>query len=198
MSKLRMIFTLPALLAAMACTPQPGLDSSGVGAPAPLAYAAPGTRITLANQTDGQANETTITVMAPEGALGRFTRPDGSVGGFFPGCWGCGAPNVIEEGLYAGLWPLETGKEAVFLRTEPDGSKDRVVISVAGTERIETPAGRFDTYLLRGRITAITGPEWSAEVSAWWAPEPGWVVKATGSDSGGRRLTSEAIRITAP
>ena len=118
-------------------------------------------------------------------------------GRFYPGCWGCGDPNRIEADRYAALWPLETGKQVSFLRTEPDGSQDRVVISVAGIERIETPAGGFDTYLLRGRITSVTGPQWSAQVDAWWAPDPGWVVRASGRDSDGRELSSEVKAIDA-
>ncbi|MEM7506327.1 MAG: hypothetical protein AAF415_06245 [Pseudomonadota bacterium] len=191
------IFGLAVLAGLAGCTPQ-GLDSSGAGAPAPLDYADPGTRITLANQVDGVASETEITAAPPLGLQGAFTRADGSTGSFYPGCWGCGAPNRIEEDLYAALWPLETGKQVTFLRTEGDGTQARVVIRVAGVERIETRAGRFDTYLLKGQISNITGARWSAQVDAWWAPEPGWVVKAEGSDSAGRSLLSEAVTILAP
>ena len=105
---------------------------------------------------------------------------------------------VIEEAKYAALWPLETGKEAAFLRTAPDGNKARVVIKVAGTQTIETPAGTFDTYLLDGRIEHLTGPRYSAQVRAWWAPGPGWVVRAEGGDSQGSTLSSQVVEIIEP
>ncbi|MEM8699256.1 MAG: hypothetical protein AAGF44_08795 [Pseudomonadota bacterium] len=195
------LFRLPALALIgllAACTAPQGLDASGSGAPAPLLYAEPGTRITLASSLDGAESQREITILAQQGVAGAFQREDGSTGRVFPGCWDCGAPNVVEEDAYARLWPLETGKRVTFLRSAPDGTKNRIVIRVAGTERIETAAGGFDTYLLKGQSTALTGPRWSAELDIWWAPDPGWAVKAAGSDSDGRSFASEAIEIVPP
>lgn len=184
---------------ALAGCAQPGpLDSSGRGDPARLTYAPPGTRIALTNNANGQVTETRLTAGQATGPRGAFDREDGVAGGFYPGCWGCGGDMVIEEEKYLALWPLETGKETGFLRTAPDGEKARVVIRVAGTQVIETPAGQFDTYLLDGRIEHLTGPRYSAQVRAWWAPDPGWVVRAEGGDSQGSTLSSEVVEIIEP
>ncbi|MEO1490603.1 MAG: hypothetical protein AAFV19_00435 [Pseudomonadota bacterium] len=175
-----------------------GLDTSGRGAPAPLVYAAAGTEIALQNIVDGQTTQTRITVSKPAGLRGAFARPDGTVGAVYPGCWGCGGSVQIEEALYGALWPLETGKQVTFLRTALDGTKARAVIRVAGIETIRTEAGTYRTYRLDGQINALTGPAYQASVRAWWAPDPGWVVRAEGSDSSGRRLTSVVTEIKAP
>ncbi|MEM0990134.1 MAG: hypothetical protein AAGK00_14750 [Pseudomonadota bacterium] len=175
-----------------------GLDVSGRGDPARLLYAEVGTEITLQNTINGTASQTEITALRPAGAQGRFRAADGVEGSFYPGCWDCGAPNVVEDAIYASLWPLETGKQVSFLRTAPDGQKARVVIRVAGIQDVETPVGTLETYLLDGRIEHLTGPRYSAQVRAWWAPGPGWVVKAEGGDSKGATLSSQMIGYKRP
>ncbi len=197
---MRMPFLVPvlAVLALAGCEQRRDLDASGQGDPARLTYAPAGTRIVLSNSVNGQVSQTQISAGQPLGAQGAFVRGDGSQGGFYPGCWSCGAPMVIEEAKYAALWPLETGKTVSFLRTAPDGQKARVVIRVAGTQTVEIPAGTFDTYLLDGRVENLTGPRYSAQVRAWWAPGPGWVVKAEGGDSQGSTLSSEVIEFIRP
>lgn len=168
------------------------------GAEANLLYAVPGTKIELANLANGTASETRITVAAPQGARGTYIGADGQQGAFYPGCWGCGTGMTIEEAKYAQLWPLETGKQVVFLRTAPDGQKARVQIQVAGTEDVTTPAGTFEAWILDGRIETISGPRYSAQVRAWWAPNPGWVVKAEGGDSQGNTLSSQVAVLDQP
>ena len=197
---LRTLLLAPlSLLMLAGCIDRPqGLDTSGRGDPARLTYAAPGTRIVLVNQANGQSSQTNITAGQPAGLRGAYTRDDGAAGGFYPGCWGCGGAMQIEEDKYAQLWPLETGKAVSFLRTAPDGNKARVVIRVAGSETIDTPAGTFETYLLDGRIEHLTGARYSAQVRAWWAPGPGWVVKAEGGDSQGSTLSSQVIEFIRP
>lgn len=192
------VFGIVMVLALAACTPQGGLDTSGRGDPAPLVYAPEGTQIRLSNTVDGQVSQNTITAGRALGARGALVRADGTQGAFYPGCWNCGDGMRIEEAQYAALWPLETGKIASFVRTSPGGEKARVVIRVAGRETVETAAGSFETYLLEGRVNHLTGAAYDAEVKAWWAPEPGWVVKAQGSDSKGRALASEVVSFTLP
>ena len=193
MKRLMCLMIVPAL---MACAPEGGLDSSGRGDPAPLVYAPEGTQISLSNTVNGTVSESQITAGRATGAKGALIRADGTQGGFYPGCWNCGGEMQIEEALYAALWPLETGKIASFLRTAPDGNKARVVIRVAGREQIETAAGSFDTYLMEGQVQHLTGPQYDAKVRAWWAPDPGWVVKAQGSDSTGANLASEVVALS--
>lgn len=192
-----LLMIVPLILSACA-DQRGGLDRSGRGDPARLTYVPPGTRIVLANTANGKTSETRITAGQPTGLRGAYTGDNGASGGFYPGCWGCGGQMQIEEDKYAALWPLETGKSASFLRTSPSGEKARVLITVAGTETIETPAGRFDTYLLDGRVEHLTGARYSAQVRAWWAPGPGWVVKAEGGDSQGSTLSSMVVEFIEP
>jgi hypothetical protein len=166
--------------------------------PASLTYAAPGTQFLLENIVDGARSEQAVTAGPATGLRGAYTNSSGQPGGFYPGCWGCGGTAQIEEDLYARLWPLETGKQVGFLRTSSDGNRARVIIRVAGTERLETPMGDIDTFKLEGRLQGLTGPEYTANVEAWWAPDPGWVIRAVGSDSQGRSLSSKVIAITSP
>ncbi len=190
---MRPLLVAPLLLSLIltACAQRQDLDASGRGDPASLTYAPAGTAITLSNSANGKTSETRITAAQATGVRGAYRREDGQPGSFYPGCWGCGGNMQIEEAKYAALWPLETGKEVSFLRTAPDGQKARVVIRVAGIQTIDTPAGTFETYLLDGRVKHLNGPDYSANVRAWWAPQPGWVVKAEGGDSQGSNLSSQ-------
>ena len=193
-------FIAAALLAILAaCGGQAGgLGASGRGDPAPLVYAPPGTAFRLANMVNGEPSESLIHAGRADGPRGGFVKADGATGGFYPACWGCGGEMRIEEDKYALLWPLKTGKHVRFLRTSPTGGVAVVSIRVAGAETIETAAGRFETYRLETAIEARTGPRWRARLTAWWAPDPGWVVRAEGIDSDGNRLVSEVASITSP
>ena len=73
-----------------------------------------------------------------------------------------------------------------------------VAAGVAGLETVETAAGAFEAYALDGRIEHVTGPRYSAQVRAWWAPGPGWVIKAEGGDSRGNTLSSQVAEIILP
>lgn len=175
-----------------------GLDRTGAAPPARLVYAPPGTVITLLDTENGERYETQITVAPPAGFRGAYTTVNGDTGGFYPGCWACGGDNLIESDLYARLWPLETGKSAAFLRSSTNGLQARVLITVIGSETIETQAGVFDTYVLDGRVEHLSGPRYSAQLKAWWTRDPGWVVKAEGSDSDGFQISSEVTSIRLP
>ncbi|MEM9736196.1 MAG: hypothetical protein AAF908_06290 [Pseudomonadota bacterium] len=192
MTPTRLLAPLLLPLAVLACAAP---ETAG---PPELVYAPAGTPIRLVNTVDGVESETRITASVARGLRGAFVRADGTVGSFYPGCWDCGAPAEIEEDLYAALWPLAPGKEVGFLRSAPDGTRARIVISVVGPETVETEAGRFETWRLAGRMTMLTGASLTAEVTAWWAPDPGWVVKAEGRDSAGKILASEVAAFGVP
>ena len=191
------VVAVAVITALAACQSGIAPDRTGRGGPVQLYYAPTGTQIKLLNASNGKTSESNITVAAPAGLRGAYSSASGG-GGFYPGCWGCGGSMQIEEAKYAALWPLETGKNVAFLRTSPDGQKARVIIRVAGTQKIETAAGKFDTYILDGRIEHLTGPRYSAQVRAWWAQDPGWVVKAEGGDSQGNTLSSEVAAVRLP
>ena len=185
------------LLALAACGPAPDAPRPSSGPP-DLVYAPAGTRISLENTVNGDASRSRITLTEPAGLRAGFVDEDGQTGSAYPGCWGCGGAMVIDEAAYAALWPLEAGKQVTFLRTAPDGQTARVFIRVAGRETVETPAGSFDAWMLDGRIENVTGPRYSAQVRAWWAPDPGWVVRAEGGDSQGNTLSSRVAGIDRP
>lgn len=189
---------IPLLLVLAACDAPLGSKDNPVGTPALLAYAAPGTRIVLENKVGDAVARTRITAGPPAGARGTYTGEDGAEGSFYPGCWACGGDMVIDEDAYRALWPLEKGKRTAFLRTAPDGAKARVVITVAGKESVTTPAGTFETWLLDGRLEHLSGPAYSAQVRSWWAPGPGWVIRARGGDSNGNAVASEVVEIVLP
>ena len=182
----------------MACQAPTSIDRSGDGAPARLSYAPSGTEILLRNTVNGTTSQLQITAGQPKGVVGTYRAQDGRMGRFVPGCWGCGTSVTIDEDAYAALWPLETGKSVAFLRTDATGNRARVLISVAGIEWVENDAGRFRTYRLDGRVQHLGGPAFSAEVSAWWAPDPGWVIQARGRDSTGNTLSSEVVALRLP
>jgi len=168
------------------------------GDPARLIYADPGTRITVANTVNGATRETTLTAIWSLGARGKYRDEDGREDSFLPGCWGCGDGTELDEDAYAALWPLEEGKAVRFLRTGRDGEVAEVEIRVAGRQSVTTAAGTYEAYLLDGRIENRTGPTYSAQVRAWWAPAPGWVIKAEGGDSRGNTLSSEVTEVVYP
>lgn len=194
----RLIGLCATVLLLAACDPPRGSKTNPVATASLLAYAAPGTQIFLKNDVNGQSSTVQITAGQAKGARGAYIGADGRAGGFYPGCWGCGGDMVIDEDAYRALWPLESGKRTVFLRTAPNGDKARLVITVAGTERITTEAGTFDTFILDGRLENLSGASYSAQVRAWWAPGPGWVVRARGGDSQGNTLSSEVTKFVLP
>ena len=135
--------SLAALLAACAAPELPPLAQDPAAASPALAYAPPGTRITLANSVNGRPSETRITVAGASGPRGSFVAEDGHAGGVYPGCWDCGLPMRIDEAAYAALWPLAPGKQTAFIRTSPDGSRARVLIRVGGAREGRDPGRRL-------------------------------------------------------
>lgn len=188
---------LPMLLVLAACDPPLGSQDNPVGSPILLAYAPTGTEIVIENTINQTTERVRLTAGTHVGARGAFVGEDGTESTFYPACWGCGGTR-IDESAYRALWPLEKGKRASFTRTAANGDTARVEIVVAGEERLTTPAGTFDTWILEGRVEQISGPPYSAQVRAWWAPGPGWVIRARGGDSDGNAFSSEVIDFDFP
>ena len=90
-------------------------------APAPLAYAAPGTKLSYSWVSNRDSKSQTIEILEPEGVRGQFKNPNGSTSSLYFGCFACGGTRVIEEDKYAALWPLEVGKEVALVRTRANG-----------------------------------------------------------------------------
>ena len=175
-----------------ACDPPLGGPENPVGSSTLLAYAPPGTEIVLESTINNEISRSRLTAGDHRPPRGAYLAEDGSQRNFYPACWGCG-DKQIDEAAYGTLWPLETGKFASFLRIAATGETARVIVRVAGKERLATPAGTFDTWILEGRVESETGPAYSAQVRAWWAPGPGWVVRARGGDSEGNAFSTEVL-----
>lgn len=195
---LRVPLMLLGLTGLAACDPPLGSQNNPVGTATLLAYAAPGTEIEIENTINGDVSRSVITAATPVGARGAYLDQDGTPGDYYPGCWDCGGDSVIDEEAYRKLWPLAIGNRAVFTRTRPNGETARVVIAVTESGQITTPAGTFDTWILQGRVEHLTGPAYSAQIRAWWAPGPGWVVRARGGDSAGNAFATEVVRFVFP
>ena len=58
-------------------------------------------------------------------------------------------------------------------------------ILVVGTDRLTTPAGSFDCYLVRRRSKS-PDDSWRGEQLSWYDPVLGWIVKFEAFDSTGR------------
>lgn len=171
---------------------------SGPGGGDAIRFAEDGTQIELSNIVDGVPSSTVITVADASGTEGRYLAADGSVGTFFPGCWGCGGEMQIEREVYDTLWPLQPGNSVSFLRTGPGGDQAQVTIRVTGRERVETPAGFFETKVLSSTIESRSGDAWSAEMRTWWSEQLGWAVRSQGNDSRGTSIFSEIVRVSPP
>ena len=96
----------------------------------------------------------------------------------------CVAAGVPPDGGVLGqLFPLQKGKAVTFTRNwGGEAWHDR--IEVLGAERVEVPAGTFDTYVLL-RTSTLVGKDWKAEQRTWYAPELGWIVKFEGYNTKG-------------
>jgi hypothetical protein len=74
------------------------------------------------------------------------------------------------------LWPLSVGKEQK-VSVNSSGTYLNHNFKVLRTERIETPAGSFDTFVVEEEESG-TGAQWAKRLY-WYAPAAGVVVKST-------------------
>lgn len=114
-----------------------------------------------------------------------------------PFCWGC-ASNKFEEDKYNGLWPLAIGKTVSFARTrERDGNKWLHTISVVKIEKVSTPAGNFEAYVVEEQARSTSG-NWSATSRHWWAPAIGYIVRSEEAENDGKWSKSSLTAIKSP
>ncbi|WP_299621393.1 hypothetical protein [Pelagibius sp.] len=108
-------------------------------------------------------------------------------------CIDCVAAGIPPDGGTLGfLYPLEVGKTVKFSRVW-GGQTWRDEITVSGTERIEVPAGTFDTFVLL-RQSQQEGSDWRAEQRSWYAPDLGWVVRFEGFNNRGTGERWQAVQ----
>lgn len=107
-------------------------------------------------------------------------------------CMDCVAAGVPPDGgLLGQLFPLQKGKAVSFTRRWA-GQAWRDRIEVTGTERVNVPAGSFDTFVLL-RVSEQVNSDWRAEQRTWYAPELGWVVKFEGYNNKGSGERWQAV-----
>jgi hypothetical protein len=81
----------------------------------------------------------------------------------------------VDAGLSL-LWPLSVGKQQT-VSVSSSGAYLTHTFTVLRTERVATPAGTFDTFVVEEEETG-TGAQ-RAKRLYWYAPEPGLTVKST-------------------
>jgi len=107
-------------------------------------------------------------------------------------CMDCVAAGIPPDGGVLGqLFPLEVGQAVAFTRRWA-GHAWRDQIEVTGVERVEVPAGSYDTFVLLRRSEQTDG-DWRAEQRVWYAPELGWVVKFEGYNTKGAGERWQAV-----
>ncbi|HKX08102.1 MAG TPA: DUF3108 domain-containing protein, partial [Stellaceae bacterium] len=93
-------------------------------------------------------------------------------GGFFTPQSG----STYDESKLTSLWPLKVGKTVQFVQHR-DNNEWRQTIKVLGTETIDTPAGRFDTFVVQRDARGLGNTNFAATYTYWYAPSPGAIVK---------------------
>src|SRR5438876_139290 len=84
-------------------------------------------------------------------------------------------PKFLDAGLGL-LWPLSVGKQQA-VSVNSSGTYLSHNFAVLRAERVSTPAGTFDTFVVEEEESGA-GAQW-AKRSYWYAPEPGVIVKST-------------------
>lgn len=156
---------------------------SPVMAPAPFKVPPEGTRLVYQDLETGDRQSGIVG--KADGMIVKWVWQDSpgmSIGHF---CSDCSlAETGPDGGALAQLYPLEDGKGIRFKRSRGK-SVWQDEIMVVGTERLETPAGVFDCYVVRRR-SQTPDESWRGEQRSWYAPELGWIVKFEGFDTTGR------------
>ena len=178
-------FLVPAVEAAE----QPSLE------PAPYAGPAAGTVITWGD-VGSNDNPKSTTIDEPDGMELRYTRENGENVKYYLFCLTCAPPATFDKEEYGKLFPLKVGNSVSFER-EWRGTTYRTRMSVLRTERVQTPSGSYDTFVVRRNSERAQGG-WRGEATFWYAPEVRWNIRYTFSDIYGRHVDRHVIRISPP
>jgi hypothetical protein len=177
---------------AMLALPSAALAESPQLAPAPFGAPPEGTRLVLEDLLSG--GTASGVAVAPDGYILGWTskgQTARSVTHFCPDCLQAGIG--ADGGPLAQLYPLEVGKGITFTRSRGDRTwLDEIL--VVGTDSITTPAGSFDTFVVRRRSKA-PDDSWRAEQRNWYAPALGWVVKFEAFATDGRRQSWQLVAV---
>jgi hypothetical protein len=161
-------------------------------APAPFSAPPEGTRLVLEDLINGGTASGEVTAL--DGYILGWTskgRTARSVTHFCPDCLQAGIG--ADGGPLAQLYPLEVGKGITFTRSRGDLTWHDEIL-VVGTYSITTPAGSFDTFVVRRR-SKTPDDSWRAEQRNWYAPALGWVVKFEAFTTDGRRQSWQLVSV---
>lgn len=160
-------------------------EESPLLAPAPFAVPPAGTRLVFEDLDSGEQRPGIV--KQARGYIVRWSwqgRINQSLTHFCQDCLDAGLG--ASGGPLQRLYPLEKGKG---IRFNIQKGADKVwenEILVIGTERVETPVGTFDCYVVRRRVKAADD-SWRGEQRHWYAPALGWVIRFESFDTSGRK-----------
>jgi hypothetical protein len=152
-------------------------------------WSRPGTVIFYQDNNGGTVTNTQNTILAPfDSGVGRYHTGDGNPTPYLIACLSCFVPgNSISLKEYTPLWPLAVGRSVQFIRTRNANNgqfRYAHTVRVAGTERVTTNVGWYDTWVFDETVEQIGGP-YRAQRRVWFSERLGWTVKLTFSANDG-------------
>ncbi len=187
------LFLALSLVACFVLAPTSGhAAESPVLAPAPFAVPPAGTRLTFEDLETG--NRRLGIVKKPNGLVVRWSwqgEINESLTHFCPDCLQAGLSAT--GGPLKRIYPLEKGKGISFSITRGNKAWQNEIL-VVGTEAVVTPAGSFDCFVVRRRVSSADS-DWRGEQRLWYAPSLGWVVKFESFDTTGRTRRWELVAL---
>lgn len=146
-------------------------------------YSKPGTIVYYQDNTGGKVSQARNVILAPfDNGIGRYHTGDNKATAYLVACHACFVTgNRIDLSEYSAIWPLRIGKSAQFIRSNTAAQRERRyahTVTVAGTERITTKVGFYDTWVLDEKVEEIGG-NYRANRRVWFSDRLGWTVKLT-------------------
>ena len=185
-------YRITLLVFALLALPTGAQAENPILAPAPFDAPPEGTRLVLEDLINGGTASGEVTAL--DGYILGWTsqgQTAKSVTHFCPDCLQAGIG--ADGGPLAQLYPLEVGKGITFTRSRGDLTWHDEIL-VVGTDSITTPAGSFDTFVVRRR-SKTPDDSWRAEQRNWYAPALGWVVKFEAFTTDGRRQSWQLVSV---
>jgi hypothetical protein len=162
---------------------------------APFAPAAPGTRLVTSNVG-------TIEVLGAEGTSIRTRNRENEltyIAGFF--AWDSRIHIVGPTAArLSALWPLEVGKKVAADVPAMGGGVFHMSVSVERTELVTTPAGTFNSFVIRWQQRDLHGGGLNQVNTYWYAPAVGFIVRKDAQNLGSDtfRVASWVMRSIQP
>lgn len=145
------------------------------------------------------AEETVVTAISPANI---DIAVNGSPGKMTPDLTGLDSPRMASDPGYQLLrFPLEVGKKWDFKTqwlNKQNGVKGgaQLDVEVKAMESVKVPAGEFEAYRLEasGYLNTVTGRNWSATATYWYAPKAKSIVRFVWTDKN-NDYVSELVKL---